>query len=178
MRYCIDPGHGDTFDHGASGRFAQESAITLAVSQRIRDKLVERGHQVVLTREAEDPSVSELWARVQIAEDFGADAFISIHCNSVDSPQAHGMEVFTSRGQDESDILANYVEQELASAFPGLTRRGLKEAGFGVLKGSMPSILIEWAFISNPEEEGLMADTTNQDMFADAVVAGIERFRG
>lgn len=178
MKICLDPGHGDTVDHGAAGRYTIESETALAVCRFLREELLSMGHQVILTREGEDPSVSELWSRVQIAIDGGADIFVSFHCNSFADPGAHGMEVFTSRGQDTSDVLADMVEQELAATFPGLTRRGLKEAGYAVLKGPFPSILIEWAFISNPDEEGMMADVGNQKSCAAAIARAIGRFAG
>lgn len=175
---CFDPGHGDGEDHGASGRFALESEVALAVCQFAREDLIAMGHKVTLTREAEDPSVAELWARVQIAEDSAADVFVSVHCNSFADPGAHGMEVFSSRAKDQGDVLADYLEQELNATFPGLTRRGLKEAGYAVLKGSMPSALVEWAFISNADEEGMMADVGNQRACGAAIARAVQRFVG
>ena len=58
-----------------------------------------------------------------------------------------------------------------------LHRGAVEQAGFAVLKApDIPSILIETAFISNPEEEAKLTDDAYQDQMADAVMKGIKRY--
>ena len=58
-----------------------------------------------------------------------------------------------------------------------LHKAHVEQAGFAVLKApDIPSILVETAFISNPDEEARLNDETYQDRIADAVVAGIKRY--
>jgi N-acetylmuramoyl-L-alanine amidase len=53
----------------------------------------------------------------------------------------------------------------------------VEQAGFAVLKApDVPSILIETAFISNPEEEKRLRDDDYQDRMARAILAGIKRY--
>ena len=53
----------------------------------------------------------------------------------------------------------------------------VERAAFAVLKApDIPSILVETAFISNPDEERMLRSSTDQDKFALALVAGIQRF--
>jgi N-acetylmuramoyl-L-alanine amidase len=58
-----------------------------------------------------------------------------------------------------------------------LHKAQVEQAGFAVLKApDIPSILVETAFISNPEEETLLRDTDHQAKLVDALVAGIRRY--
>lgn len=58
-----------------------------------------------------------------------------------------------------------------------LHKNSVEQAGFAVLKApDIPSILIETAFISNPEEEAKLTDADYQDQLADAILKGINRY--
>ena len=76
----------------------------------------------------------------------------------------------------ESSELAEAVQEEL-NALSGTGNRGIKQAPFRVLVGAtMPAVLIETAFISNPEEEKKLASPAFQQSIADAVARAVERF--
>jgi N-acetylmuramoyl-L-alanine amidase len=79
----LDAGHGGVFPHdGAHGpRGLVEKDVALMVVHRVREMLEQSGTTVVLTRETD--ANLPLWRRVQIANDSGADLFLSIHCNSM-----------------------------------------------------------------------------------------------
>jgi N-acetylmuramoyl-L-alanine amidase len=58
-----------------------------------------------------------------------------------------------------------------------LHKGAVEQAGFAVLKApDIPSILVETAFISNPEEEAKLTDNGYQDQLADAITKGIKRY--
>jgi N-acetylmuramoyl-L-alanine amidase len=58
-----------------------------------------------------------------------------------------------------------------------LHKRAVEQAGFAVLKSpDIPSILVETAFISNPEEERKLNDEEYQDKLAGAILAGIKKY--
>ena len=58
-----------------------------------------------------------------------------------------------------------------------LHKNDVEQAGFAVLKSpDIPSILVETAFISNPDEEKRLKDTAYQDKMAEAMLAGIKRY--
>ncbi len=77
----------------------------------------------------------------------------------------------------QSSGLAALVQQSLAREWIEGSDRGVKQAGFYVLRGAwMPSILVEVAFISNPGEERLLQDLDFRFGTASAIVAGIEAF--
>lgn len=184
MRICLDPGHDGVIDPGAVGQCGTfESDIALTVCQCAKEFLEAQGHQVMLTRSAPDADMNELEVRTALAQEWGADLFISVHCNSFSDPDAHGTEIWTTRGQDDSDPLATAIFDEIRNNFPQLAARTDmsdgdvdKEAGFAVLKGGMPSTLIELAFISNPEEEMMLSNPSYQKLFGYAIASGIQRY--
>jgi N-acetylmuramoyl-L-alanine amidase len=78
---------------------------------------------------------------------------------------------------EESSTLASRLQEELA-VVTGSEGRGVKQAPFRVLVGAgMPAVLVETAFISNPEEEKLLSSDAYQARIAAALARGIERYR-
>jgi N-acetylmuramoyl-L-alanine amidase len=76
----------------------------------------------------------------------------------------------------ESSELAEAIQQEL-NALSGTQNRGIKQAPFRVLVGAtMPAVLIETAFISNPDEEKRLSSSTFQENVADAVAKAVSTF--
>jgi N-acetylmuramoyl-L-alanine amidase len=79
---------------------------------------------------------------------------------------------------EESSALASRLQEELATA-TGSAGRGVKQAPFRILVGAaMPAALIEVAFISNPEEEKMLASDAFQGKVAAAILRGISRYEG
>ncbi len=192
MRIMIDPGHWG-WDSGAVGPSGvYERDVAMAVAQIVAEILQQAGVEAAMTRQPESSlhvvsSLNEdLTTRVQLANNWPADIFVSIHANSFRDPGAHGMEVYSTPGEGPSDIIAEIVIGELVSAFPNLTLRADtsdgdrdKEAAFYVLqRTTMPAILVEMAFISNPAEEKLLYSAEGQARFAQAIASGILRYIG
>ena len=76
----------------------------------------------------------------------------------------------------ESSRLAEYVQGEL-DAMLGLRNRGIKQAPFKILRGvACPAVLVEAAFLSNPDEEQKLASEDYQAKIAEAVYRGLARF--
>jgi N-acetylmuramoyl-L-alanine amidase len=214
----IDPGHGGE-ETGATGPAGTlEKDVALQIARRVKALLVNNlGLQVFMTRERDE--YVDLDARTAIANNFKADAFISIHANASRVRSAAGTEVYflsyqasdeesrrlaqsegavpetvpgTSGAPDlalilwdmaqaehleESSALASRIQEELAVA-RGAEGRGVKQAPFRVLVGAaMPAVLVEVAFISNPEEEKLLLSEAFQAKVANAVLRGVARFR-
>ena len=188
---CIDPGHGN-YDSGAVGPSGtKEKDITLAVGLKTGALLQAAGMSVVYTRTSDQvpwPADvnKDLAKRCQIANDAGADVFVSIHCNSAVNVTAKGNETYTFPGQGNADALANCIHARIKAAFPELTYREDwsdgdpdKEASFYVLKYTkMPAVLSELAFISNPVEEKMLASEEFQDKAALAIARGIGDYLG
>lgn len=177
----IDPGHGGS-DPGAVGPAGlQEKDVTLAVSKKLAAYLCDIAdiHLTRWTDKELGPDVnSDLAARANLANSIGAELFISIHCNSASSPAANGVETYAYMPGGNGERLARLVQEELVKA-TGLTNRGVKFARYYVLrKTAMPAILVELAFISNPQEEALLANPDFQDVCARAIATGVKRYYG
>lgn len=170
-KIVIDAGHGGK-DPGAIGpNGLQEKDVNLAVAITAAAILQNAGIKTKLTRDRD--IFVELQDRCQIANSFGADYFVSIHCNSFTSPTAHGIETYCYKFGGKGEALAKAIQNELI-AVTALTSRGVKAANFAVLRETkMPAVLVEMAFISNPEEEKLLASTEFQDKCALAIAKGI-----
>lgn len=176
----IDPGHGGS-DPGAVGPSGlREKDVTLAVSKKLAAYLCDIA-DIHLTRwtdkELRPDDNSDLAARATLANSINAELFISIHCNSA-SPVANGVETYAYKPGGNGERLARLVQEELVKA-TGLTNRGVKFANYYVLRRtSMPAILVELAFISNPQEEALLGNPDFQDVCARAIAVGIKRYYG
>jgi N-acetylmuramoyl-L-alanine amidase len=88
----LDPGHGGD-DRGAKGaKGLKEKDATLELANALAQQLAAAGMEVRLTRDA-DVAVP-LWDRARLANEAGADLFISLHLNAAPTRQAKGSEVF------------------------------------------------------------------------------------
>ena len=185
MRIVIDPGHaGRNVDPGAVNQSTglQEADVALFVSKLVETQLLEAGHEVKLTRtDWEQAETDDLNVRTSLSNDWGADLFVSIHCNSAVSPNAAGYEVWTSPGDTEGDALATCIYAQIAIEFPDRTGRADysdgdpdKESRFYVLvHTNAPACLVEMAFISNDEEAALLSDVAWQTRYARAIARGV-----
>ncbi|MBY6037090.1 N-acetylmuramoyl-L-alanine amidase [Fictibacillus nanhaiensis] len=171
----LDPGHGD-HDAGASANGLKEKDIVLDVGLRTRSKMINAGAKIIMTRS--DDTFLALTARSTIANNSGADSFISIHSNAAESPAAHGSEVYydTTFSGPESKRLAEEIQKELVKRL-GTSDRGEKEANFHVIdKTRIPSILVELGFITNPSDASKLGSPTYRQKSADAIYYGTVNF--
>lgn len=177
----LDPGHGG-WDPGAIGpNGTREKDNTLAIAVLLKEKLEANGATVIMSRMAdqalcEDCSKrEELGQRVSLANDTDADIFISIHNDSFSNGRSSGTTTF-HYGDEKSIDLATAIQTSLVHEL-GTKDRGIRFASFYVLRyTSMPAVLIEAAFISNPEEELLLASCDGREKIADSIYCGIVRY--
>lgn len=86
------------------------------------------------------------------------------------------MDLTQTATQNDSMKLGKSVLTNLGSV-NALHKPAVEQAGFAVLKApDIPSILIETAFISNPEEEKRLTDSDYQDKLAEAIMRGIRQY--
>jgi len=173
---AVDAGHGGN-DTGAINNQAgiNEKTITLAISQKLKKVLEDRGHRVRMTRS--DDTFIELSRRAEIANTAGAEIFVSIHCNSAETPAAAGMESYHHTNATNGKVLATKIHEKIIAAFPSHANRGVKSANFVVLKETqMPACLIETEFISNNQQAQFLKDPANQQKMAVAIAEGIAAY--
>jgi len=112
-RIVLDPGHGGN-DPGAQGPSGlKEKDVTLAVAHKVAPILARQGIQVTLTRD-EDRYVT-LEERTARANTFGADLFVSIHCNAAENKTRRGVETYVL-DTTTSDMAGRVAARENATS--------------------------------------------------------------
>jgi len=156
MKVCIDPGHGGV-DSGAVGPGGLcEASVTQYAAKHLAAGLKAIGHQVTITQGGGGMQLKE---RAALSNEFKADLFISLHCNAAENPSAHGSETWYCKGSVAGEAWAKKIQAALVKA-GGRHDRGIKAGAFAVLRHTIaPAVLVELAFISNPEEEKLLKST-------------------
>ena len=168
LTIIVDAGHGG-HDTGAPGRKSKEKDHTLDIARRVQRYLTERGANALLTR-SNDTYIS-LQGRVDYAQSRNADMFISIHMNSSNSAASNGTETFYYT--PKSLPFAREIHNEFIKA-TGRKSRGVSRARFFVIrKTTMPSVLLECAFVSNPTEENIALSTQWRERLAQGVTRGV-----
>ncbi len=176
---CIDAGHGGS-DPGALNRTVgiNESRVTLDIALELSRILKSQGWNVIMTRTT-DRDVSwagssakqELGARANVANNIGADLFVSIHANASVNPEINGTSIHWYKSSDYR--LAKHLEGGVMSS-TGRKNRGLVKNRFYVLAHTqMPAVLIETAFLTNRTEGQLLADPNYRKRIAKGIAAGL-----
>ncbi len=155
MKVCIDPGHNSYgADTGAEGNGLREQDLTLNICRRIKPLLESNGISVVLTRDGDLVNglstgytlIQSLQRRVDIAENFKADLFVSVHINAGGGT---GEEILIQGSGGRAETLANKILPYLVQA-GSWYNRGVKVQDVMVLREtSMPAILTENGFIDS-----------------------------
>ena len=180
----IDQGHNpENPNAGAEGNGLQEQTITYRVGQELAELLRANGDfEVRLSRPTPTTALgtsnsTSLAARVNDANAWDADYFISIHTNASENPDATGTEAFAYSSPSRAFSLARDIVNSISSA-TGLRNRGAKvRPGLYVLRRTdMPAVLVELGFISNPADAALM--DTRPDLFARGIYDGIVAYLG
>ncbi len=180
-RVVLDPGHGGRDPGSVGPTGVQEKVVTLAVARQVA-AILGQVADVKLTRYGDvslGPTASEdLTARARVANQVGADVFVSIHCNAAVNRAATGTETYHYPGSTQGVKLAGILQRRLVSAL-GLPDRGTKQAHFAVLRETkMPAALVELAFLSNPSEEAMLESPAFQLKAAQAIANSIVAYLG
>lgn len=183
----IDAGHGgrDGGSVGINGTIEKE--INLKYALTLKEKLVDSGYRVELTRRTDDglysetalnKKMSDMRARFNIIQKTNPNLVISIHMNSFNSPTARGAITYYRNGDEASKRCADLVQASLNTYCEAPSAQG-KVGDYYILNCSYyTSILIECGFISNPEEERLLNTDSYREKFIDAVYSGILLYFG
>ena len=160
MKIFINPGHGGT-DTGAVGNGLIERDVTLFIAQRVETYLQAVGYDTKLFQ------FDGLQAICNEANNWNADLFVSIHCNAGGGFGTESF-YFSERGK----LLANAIQNQIISSVATFNRGVKFDDEFFVLANTnMPAVLVECAFIDNPNDAKLLRE--REDDFARAIARGI-----
>ena len=178
-KIVIDPGHG-AHDGGATSIITRvkEKTLTLKTSLSLRDKLINAGYDIVMTRDSD--FYPTLLGRAKLANDLDADLFISVHYNSVNknTTKINGIESYIYSTPDNR-LVGESIHSSLINA-TGAFNRGLKNGNKLVVlnRTKVPAILLELGFLSHPAEAIKVMDSNYQEVLTDAVVEGVNKYFG
>ncbi len=190
---CVDPGHGYE-DGGTSSELLGdilEKDITLSVSMLVKNELELRGFDVVLTHNGENfPKASnddgnnrfKPQERVAYANSLGSsiDYYLSIHCNSFDSPDVSGLIVYhadeSAKGTVGDLEIATVIKNTVAEDFPDY-KVTLNTYPYYVIRYTkVPASLIELGFVTNENDAQNMLDEEWQAKMAASIADGLEAY--
>ncbi len=164
----------------------KEYELTLMVAQKLEEELKARGYEVIMVRTTHDVNLSNS-ERAQTANDAKADAFIRIHANGSDDSSVHGAMTICQTASNpyngdlyrQSRDLSGYVLDELAAA-AGCEKKHVWETDTmsGINWCQVPVTIVEMGYMTNPEEDALMAQEDYQDKIAEGIANGIDKFLG
>ena len=161
-----------------------ESELNLAVSLKLRDELKSRGYEVLMIRESQDVDISNA-KRAQMANNAGAAAFVRIHADSVDNASVKGATALCQTASNpyngqlyaKSRRLSECIINEMTAETGGRSR-GVRETDTmsGINWCMVPVTIVEMGFMSNPEEDTVMATEEYQWKIARGIADGLDAF--
>ena len=165
MKIFINPGHCPGIDSGAVGNGLKECDVALKIGTKVKNYLEKIGVETVLLQ------VDGLSEIANEANKSQSDLFVSIHCNSAAVDTAKGTETFHWNGSDAGQKLASKIQYQITNSID-VVNRGIKTANYAVLRlTDMPAVLVETAFINNPDDAKLLVE--KEDEFARAIARGV-----
>lgn len=184
-KICFDPGHRNNVDDwGASGNGLKEAEVALEIVNYAVDYLNDNytGHEIKLTRSTNN-QIIDLNARDDVADNWGADVFVSVHLNAANT-KAKGFETFIYNENPSAKTvsLQNIMHKEILLAmhkFGAIEDRGQKRANLAVLRTTnCPAILTENLFIDNASDARLLKDKAFLKAVGQAHALGVAKYLG
>lgn len=187
----IDAGHGGEDGGTVSKNGTKEKDLNLSIAFLIYDMLRSDGYNAILTRSEDimlyDRNVDykgrkkmlDLAERVKIAKENDNCVFISIHMNSYPDQKYSGLQVYYSKNDPESQILADTVQDMTRRYLQKENTRKTKAAGSNIYvldRINSPAVLIECGFLSNYGECAKLCDPTYQRQLAFVIFASIVKY--
>lgn len=172
----IDAGHGGN-DPGAISPYTKtkEKDIALAVSQKLKRKLENIGFKVYMTRD--DDTYVGLYNRAEIANNLGANAFLSIHINASTSSEPKGVEMLYVPDARDSKGFAQLLQTEVCKITGAKSIGLIQRPNLVVIRETkMPAVLAELGFLSNQAEGQLLVDDLYQDKLVDGMYNAITKY--
>lgn len=183
----IDSGHGGMDPGNVADDGTEEKGLNLAIAAKLQSFLEANDITVIMTRTddsglyAENSSskkVEDMKNRVALMEEASPDLVVSIHQNSYSDSSIKGAQVFYYTTSAKSQALAEVLQASLVKRLdPDNTRQAkVNDTYYLLKKTSVPIVIAECGFMSNPEELTLLKDEDYQTKVAWALYMGIMEY--
>lgn len=202
-KICIDPGHqrrgnsalepiapGSNINKpkvtgGAVGVVTKvpEYELMMKIALKLKSELENKGYEVLLTRSSNDVDISNI-ERAKKASEWGADLYIRLHADSINDQNVKGLSTLYPANNSltgsiyQASLKAAQIIHKKLIETTGRTDRGIKErsdlTGFNWSK--VPTLLTEFGFMSNPEEDRILNTEEEQNKIVQAVATGIDSY--
>ena len=175
----IDPGHGGVDPGAVSKSGVLEDDINLAIGLKLKRLIEQSGGIAIMTREEDKGLYTEKSTTLRaLIENAGCELFVSIHMNSFTNSKYSGSQTFYYDGYPENEKLASIIQEELKVVLDRYNRRAaaIRDDVYLIKELSIPSVLVEGGFLSNPEEEILLQTEEYQEKIAWAIYVGIMKY--
>ena len=171
---------------GTTGKFSglNEYELNLQVSLLLRDELEDRGYEVMMTREDHDTAISNK-ERAELATAEGADILVRIHANGSDDTSVNGALAMVP---SQSNPYVGYMYEECYELGDDILKAYCESTGIaddgvqyydnmsGINWSTIPVTILEMGFMSNQNDDLLMADETFQPVMAEGIANGIDDY--
>jgi N-acetylmuramoyl-L-alanine amidase len=176
MTIAIDPGHGGESKGALGATGTMEKDVTLNIVRHLQDALLHRGAKVIMTRTVDDAVGTA--DRIERTVSSGARILVSVHCNSIGENSDPLLVQGTSTYYRYIGFkpLATIMYDKMLEL--GLTQFGVTGSFNFALNAptQLPNVLVETAFLSNPEDEMLLIDDGFRTRIAEQIAKGLEEF--
>lgn len=184
----IDAGHGGEDGGAVVQENVVEKDINLSISLKINDILSLLGFNTYMVRETDkliydiDSSTlrqkknSDLRNRLSLMDKFENCLYISIHQNKFEDSRIWGAQTFYSPNDEQSPILAEFIQSSIISLTQPNNKRVIKKTGtnvFVIYNATKPAIMVECGFMSNNDELLKLKDNKYQNQMSFSIVNGI-----
>lgn len=184
----IDPGHGGEDGGAQSASGILEKNINLAVSLKLKALLETLGFDTIMTRTDDrliydssctvmrEKKVSDIHNRMSLLEKYPNSIFLSIHQNHFEQSKYNGAQVFYSKNNSESEIIAEAIQQSIVEKLQKTNDRQIKPSGteiYLLYHAKTPAVMVECGFLSNPGEALKLQDDNYQTQMSMAIADGL-----
>lgn len=170
MKIFINAGHGGIDPGAVSKNGTKEKDVTRNIGSHLTQLLIMAGYDVEFFQQKE--SVEDV---IKAEKKSSSNLFISLHCNAAKNEAANGVEALYYPNSGDGKAVSEIISRKISEKFK-LKNRGIKpRRELRVLNGTnAPAVLVELAFLSNPEEEKILVNSGF--VFANVIAEGIKEW--
>lgn len=186
----IDPGHGGVDPGAVSKTGIKEDDINLKIALKLKRFIEQSGGIAIMTREEDkglytsksktlrEMKTEDLKNRKNLIVEADSEVFISIHLNSFTKSRYYGAQTFYMKDDEISLDLANIIQEELKHVLDKDNNRQptYRDDVYLLKEMTIPTVLVEGGFLSNPIEEKLLITEEHQEKIAWSIYVGIMKY--